>query len=46
MEKIWFDNYLFNVEKMIDVMKYEFFVEMFEVVVKCYFDMFVYINMG
>lgn len=46
MEKIWFDNYPPNAEKMIDVTKYESLVEMFEAAVKRHPDMPAYINMG
>ncbi|RRN04639.1 long-chain-fatty-acid--CoA ligase FadD [Bibersteinia trehalosi] len=46
MEKIWFENYPPNAERIIDVEPYESLVEMFEKAVQRHPDLAAYINMG
>lgn len=46
MEKIWFDNYPPNAERVLDVEPYDSLVEMFEKAVQRHPDLAAYINMG
>lgn len=46
MEKIWFDNYPPNAERILDVEPYDSLVEMFEKAVQRHPDLAAYINMG
>ncbi|MBF0784480.1 long-chain-fatty-acid--CoA ligase FadD [Muribacter muris] len=46
MEKIWFENYPKNAERVLDVEQYESLVDMFEQAVRRHPDIPAYINMG